>query len=458
MNGLFESLPLWLWFLLALLALFAARGPVHQGILALSRFIHQVLRLAASAISSTEQRLQQRNNEVLLARARDGVEWQIDREFTRVEATVKRELSRYPALHRRLCEQLTAVDEDYVRSAEVPPEPTNWPKAIRAVAEIPAKEDPVVRDVLEIIHSSMRKAEAKALEAYRESARERHQLLKRMMPGWRSILTSLGRVNRNVESVIQRAQTVDRHMERYEGLLQAGERESRRLTFSAMAQFLISSLMLLVAGGAAVLNVHLLSTPLEAILVAESSGFPMAVSAATVLVALQLALGVFILDTLRITRLFPAIGSLADGVRARLFWLLLGLLGALGMVGAALASSGGLSPAATEVEAVTMTGWAAAAIRAGLALVLPLALAFSAVPLESFVNSLRTVIGLCSVLLLRVISVALRVLGALVLRGGAILVRIYDIVIFLPLWLEHKLVSRRRVAPEGHTEGAGSGG
>lgn len=458
MNGLFESLPLWLWFLLALLALFAARGPVHQGILALSRFIHQVLRLAASAISSTEQRLQQRNNEVLLARARDGVEWQIDREFTRVEATVKRELSRYPALHRRLCEQLTAVDEDYVRSAEVPPEPTNWPKAIRAVAEIPAKEDPVVRDVLEIIHSSMRKAEAKALEAYRESARERHQLLKRMMPGWRSILTSLGRVNRNVESVIQRAQTVDRHMERYEALLQAGERESRRLTFSAMAQFLISSLMLLVAGGAAVLNVHLLSTPLEAILVAESSGFPMAVSAATVLVALQLALGVFILDTLRITRLFPAIGSLADGVRARLFWLLLGLLGALGMVGAALASSGGLSPAATEVEAVTMTGWAAAAIRAGLALVLPLALAFSAVPLESFVNSLRTVIGLCSVLLLRVISVALRVLGALVLRGGAILVRIYDIVIFLPLWLEHKLVSRRRVAPEGHTEGAGSGG
>lgn len=458
MNGLFESLPLWLWFLLALLALFAARGPVHQGILALSRFIHQVLRLAASAISSTEQRLQQRNNEVLLARARDGVEWQIDREFTRVEATVKRELSRYPALHRRLCEQLTAVDEDYVRSAEVPPEPTNWPKAIRAVAEIPAKEDPVVRDVLEIIHSSMRKAEAKALEAYRESARERHQLLKRMMPGWRSILTSLGRVNRNVESVIQRAQTVDRHMERYEALLQAGERESRRLTFSAMAQFLISSLMLLVAGGAAVLNVHLLSTPLEAILVAESSGFPMAVSAATVLVALQLALGVFILDTLRITRLFPAIGSLADGVRARLFWLLLGLLGALGMVGAALASSGGLPPAATEVEAVTMTGWAAAAIRAGLALVLPLALAFSAVPLESFVNSLRTVIGLCSVLLLRVISVALRVLGALVLRGGAILVRIYDIVIFLPLWLEHKLVSRRRVAPEGHTEGAGSGG
>lgn len=458
MNGLFESLPLWLWFLLALLALFAARGPVHQGILALSRFIHQVLRLAASAISSTEQRLQQRNNEVLLARARDGVEWQIDREFTRVEATVKRELSRYPALHRRLCEQLTAVDEDYVRSAEVPPEPTNWPKAIRAVAEIPAKEDPVVRDVLEIIHSSMRKAEAKALEAYRESARERHQLLKRMMPGWRSILTSLGRVNRNVESVIQRAQTVDRHMERYEALLQAGERESRRLTFSAMAQFLISSLMLLVAGGAAVLNVHLLSTPLEAILVAESSGFPMAVSAATVLVALQLALGVFILDTLRITRLFPAIGSLADGVRARLLWLLLGLLGALGMVGAALASSGGLPPAATEVEAVTMTGWAAAAIRAGLALVLPLALAFSAVPLESFVNSLRTVIGLCSVLLLRVISVALRVLGALVLRGGAILVRIYDIVIFLPLWLEHKLVSRRRVAPEGHTEGAGSGG
>nr|WP_255771593.1 hypothetical protein [Microbulbifer guangxiensis] len=451
-------MPLWLWFLLALLALFAARGPVHQGLLALSRVVHQVLRLAASSVSAAEQRLQRRNREVLLARAREALEWQIDREFTRVESTVKRELSRYPALHRKLCEQLTAVDEDYVRSAEVPPEPTNWPKAIRAVAEIPAKEDPVVRDVLEIIHSSMRKAESKALEAYRESARERHQLLKRMMPGWRSILTALGRVNRNVESVIQRAQAVDGHMQRYEELLRGGEQESRRLAFSALGQFLVSSLMLGIAAGAAMLNTHLLSTPLQALLGAEPTGFPLASSAAVVLVALQLALGVFILEAVRITRMFPAIGALADNLRARLFWLLFGLLCTLGILGAILAASGsGLSAGPAIPEGTAVASWVAVTIRAGLALVLPMALVFSAVPLESFLNALRAVLGLCGVLLLRVVSLTLRVMGAVVLRSGAVLVHLYDIVIFLPLWMEHKVIFRRRQVAESAAGGAESG-
>ncbi|KUJ82537.1 hypothetical protein AWR36_012160 [Microbulbifer flavimaris] len=463
MQGLFDSLPLWLWFLLALLALFVARGPVHQGVLALSRFIHQVLRLAASAVSSAEKRLQRRNTEVLLARSGQSLERQIDREFTRVESTVKRELSRYPTLHRRLCEQLTAIDEDYVRSAEVPPEPTNWPKAIRAVAEIPAKEDPVVRDVLDIIHSSMRKAEAKALEAYRESARERHQLLKRMMPSWRNILTALGRVNSNVESVLERAKALDGHMQRYETLLREGERESRRLTFSAMTQFLLSTLMLGVVGGAAALNVHLVATPLQAILGGElggePGGFPLAPAAAVVLVALQVVVGLLMLETLRITRLFPALGALADGLRARLFWLLCGLLVVFGLLGAGLAASPEAALAGAVAEGgVVASDWAANAIRAGLALVLPLVLAFTAIPLESFLTSLRTVTGVCGVFLLRVLSLALRVAGAVALRAGAFLVRLYDIVIFLPLWLEQKWLTRRREPVAGTSEGAESGG
>lgn len=104
------------------------------------------------------------------------------------------------------------------------------------------------------------------------------------------------------------------------------------------------------------------------------------------------------------------------------------------------------------------SGWAANAIRAGLALVLPLVLAFTAIPLESFLASLRTVTGVCGVFLLRVLSLALRVVGAVVLRTGAFLVRLYDIVIFLPLWLEQKWVTRHREAAAGASESAESGG
>ncbi|GAA5524119.1 hypothetical protein Maes01_00673 [Microbulbifer aestuariivivens] len=456
MQGLFDSLPLWLWFLLALLALFAARGPVHNSVAALARLIHQLLRLAASAVTSAEKRLQRRNSEVLLAREREALEWQIDRQFTRVEATVKRELSRYSALHRRLTEQLSAVDEDYIRSAELPPEPTNWSKAIKAVADIPAKEDPVVGDVLEIIHSSMRKAESKALEAYRESTRERHLLLKRMMPGWRRILSALGQVNRNVESVIQRSQVLDTHMQRYEALLQEGEGESHRLTISAMAQFLLSSLMLGVAVAAALLNVSLIGPSLQVVLGSGSADFPLAPVAAVVLVALQVAVGLLMLESQRITHLFPAVGALADGVRTRLLWILLALLGLLGLLGAVLASGvGGLSgvDAGGSETAAVASGWAAA-IRAGLALLLPMALTFTAIPLQSFLASLRAVAGVCGVFVLRLFALALRVLGALVSRVGVLLVRLYDIVIFLPLWLEAKWASRRAPLPTSTAKSA----
>ena len=216
MTGIFQSLPPWLWFIIALVALFLARKPVHQGILALARFFHHFLRLGANAVGAAEARLQRRNREVLIAAGRAATERHIEREFDRIEGAMKKELAQYPALHRKLCEQLAAIDEDYVRSAEVPPEPSNWSRAIKAVAEIPAERDSIVGDVLETIHGSMRKAEAKAREAYRESVRERHQLLKRMMPAWRAILKSLGAVNKTVTGVQQRAKVVDGHMARYE--------------------------------------------------------------------------------------------------------------------------------------------------------------------------------------------------------------------------------------------------
>ncbi|MGL6159562.1 hypothetical protein [Microbulbifer sp.] len=456
MTGLLDSPPLWLWFVLALVALFVARKPVHQGILALARFFHQSLRLGANAVAGAESRLQQRNREVLLAAGREAAERHIEREFDRIESVMKKELAQYPALHRKLCEQLTAIDEDYVRSAEVPPEPTNWAKAIKAVADIPAKQDPVVGDVLETINHSMRKAESKALEAYRESARVRHQLLRRMMPHWRSILSILGRVNKSVDSVNRRAKVLDGHMEHYEEILRDSDRAQRMLSSSSLSQFFISAFVLAIAVGGALINFHLIARPMTEMVGGTSyiGNFKVADISALVIILVEITMGLFAMECLRITRLFPVIGALSDKLRMRMMWAAFVLLFFLATVEAGLAfmreilMQEDLAVSAQlrgEEVAAASTGvyWITTAAQMGMGFILPFALTFVAIPLENFIASARTVIGVLVGFALRLLSVVLRLAGTACLRAGGMLVRLYDILIFFPLWLESKYLSWR---------------
>ena len=68
--------------------------------------------------------------------------------------------------------------------------------------------------------------------------------------------------------------------------------------------------------------------------------------------------------------------------------------------------------------------------------ILPFALTFVAIPLESFVQSFRTVMGVVVVLLLRWFAFFLRLIGNIVLNLGNLLINIYDFLIIPFLWIE----------------------
>jgi hypothetical protein len=74
----------------------------------------------------------------------------------------------------------------------------------------------------------------------------------------------------------------------------------------------------------------------------------------------------------------------------------------------------------------------------GMGFILPFALTFVAIPLETFVHSLRTVIGLIGISLLRTLSLTLRLLGNIFLYLGTLLKLVYDLPLFVPLWLEER--------------------
>ncbi|MFB6259107.1 MAG: hypothetical protein ABEJ96_09870 [Thiohalorhabdaceae bacterium] len=117
--NVFLSVVIWLVILAALL--YFARAPVHRLLLSASRGLDRTLRLAAFSVRQAEERVSQRNREVLLAKGREDTERMMEREFDRVDTTVHRELAHYPELHRRMSEAITAIEEDHKKSSEVPP-------------------------------------------------------------------------------------------------------------------------------------------------------------------------------------------------------------------------------------------------------------------------------------------------------------------------------------------------
>ena len=442
--------------IVSVVVLYFARKPAHRIIVSLSRAVHNGLRIAAHAVTQAEKRLVERNREVLLAQGREAAEHIIEREFERVDATLRRDMAEYPALQRQLSEAATRIDEDYQNSTEVPPSPPGWTKAVAAVAKIPSSDDPMVVDILRGINDSLVKAHENAIEEYRIQARERHQLLKTMLPYWRKLQQILGQVDKRVTSLLERSKTIDRHMDEYEQILKGSDKAIRTLSSSSMTQFFIAAFVLAIAVGGAVINFNLIARPMQEMVGGGSYllGFKTANIAALVIILVEVAMGLFLMESLRITRLFPTIGALDDKMRIRMMWASFIMLLTLAGIEAGLAYMRELlsqDDAAlvagllnnTQVIQDSSNRWITTAAQMGMGFILPFALTFVAIPLESFVQSSRTVVGIVGAALLRVLSVTFRVFGNIVRYAGTALTHLYDLLIFAPLWLEGLLGGRR---------------
>jgi cobalamin biosynthesis protein CobD/CbiB len=79
-----------------------------------------------------------------------------------------------------------------------------------------------------------------------------------------------------------------------------------------------------------------------------------------------------------------------------------------------------------------------------LGFILPFALAFIAIPLESLIHSARTVGGVLVLVPVRLAALVLFTLGSLARHTSRVLVQLYDVAIVLPLLGERAVRSWRR--------------
>ena len=454
-----------LWFVFLVVVLYLARGTAHQAIRTASGALAHGLRLAAHSIAHAELRLAARNREVLLAAGREAKERVVEREFERVGETVRKDLTNYPALHRTLSEAITRIEEDHQKAVEVPPEAPGWVRAVEAVAKLDEKYG--AADVLSDIHKSLVRANNEAMQAYRKASGERHALLRRMMPEWRVIQETLTRVNKCVESLLTRSVSIDRHMQEYEDIVRGQDRAVSILQSSSVVHFFVSALVLMVAIGGAAINFSLIARPMAEMVGGTSfiGSYRTADIAALVIIMVEISMGLFLMESLRITRLFPVIGALPDKMRVRMIWITFCILLLLASIEAGLAymrevllqdelATGALLRGQEEAAAALQNEylWITTAAQMGMGFILPFALVFVAIPLETFVHSLRTVLGLAGIAVLRAFALLLRVLSNGFRHLGTLAERLYDLPLFVPLWLESRLTAARTNGDHGMRE------
>lgn len=460
---------------LSLFFLYPARGPLHAVIRAISRAFSGPMRLGARWLLSTAEVLHGRNKMVLLAHGKEEITQSIEREFERVTAVVQRDLHDYPVLQRKLMGEITRIEEDYQKCGEVPPTPPEWTKAVAAVAKIPPTGDGLVQKILGDINHSIEKIEDKAIAEYRRSYESRHKILKGFMPFWRSLNQTLTQVDRNLTGLQESASRIDAQMEKYEQISVNSDKVEHALTSSAMTQFAIAAIVLAIAFGGAFVNYKLIALPMSAMVANDyiTANLQASDIAALVIIFVEASMGLFLMEALRITHLFPRINNMPDKMRRRFMWVAFSLLLTLALVEVALAVlrdwivvegikltselAGGEAAAAAATEESSVVNKIPTIGQMILGFILPWALAFMAIPLEYFIHSARTVLGVGLVVAIRGLAFVLRVVANVARQAGNLLVNLYDVLIFLPLLIERFVRSdgghdagpakSRRVAP-----------
>jgi hypothetical protein len=434
--------------LVAMTLLYLGRSAAHSALRSLAEMVHNGLKIGARSVMATHERLVQRNREVLLEMGRESTERLIEREFQRVNAVVVRDLSSYPSLHRKIADQITRIDEDYREATEVPPSPPEWTAAVESISSIPQPGDPLVARILGDIAKTLNNAHRKAIQEYRKSSGERHRLLRKMLPFWRKLDHTLDRVHDTIASLQERSMTIDRQMGQYEQIRENSDEAVRMLSSSQMTHFISSALVLLIALMGGFINFHLIALPMSEMVGATSYVGPVKTSdiAALVIITTEIAMGLFLMESLRITRLFPVIGRMDDQLRQRMLWVSFGILLTLACVESSLAYMRDLLAADREALTLSLAGIEAAPVRFRwipsigqmvMGFMLPFALAFAAIPLESFIHSSRIVFGAMLAFCLRVVAGTFEFLASMVASLSSMLVHMYDLLIVIPLRLEH---------------------
>ena len=438
-----------LW-LASVVFLWAARAPMLQVLRGLAKSLEHGIEAVAGWCAKTAAELGARHKKTLRAASELELQSRIAREVVRIDDSFAEKLGRYAELQRKVEDLVGGLEDDYKHCGDSPPQVPGWAGAVEAVSAIPDNADPNVRKVLEGIRESMTDAEKRAFKAYKEDTASRHKLLGRMRLTWKEIRTLLAGMKDAVAKAVQTSSKLSRYVDEYDELVRKRESETHARNYSPMKPFLTSLIVMGIAIGGAFVNFQLIALPMSELVPAGArlGGIPVATVSALVIILMEIAVGIFLMDMLGITDLFPKLATAAPSRRRLILGLSLGGLFFLSSIESSLAILREQIVAADAALKHSLAGQAGQVVgiaadsrvpvigQAVLGFVLPWLLALMAIPLEILLDSGRHVLAKAVVLTLHTTGGAVRVAGHALCSLLGALPSVYDVYIAIPLRIE----------------------
>ena len=449
------ALSLLVIFALSMLFLWAARDPMLQVLRGLGKNLDSGLRSIARWCAASAEALQARSRESLLAAAELELHGKVERELNRIDTAFSEKVGQYSTLNRRLDDLLQHLDSDYKKCGDSPPDVPGWAGAVEAVANIPTALDPNVKKVLEGIQGSMRDSEKKALKTYREDTAKRHRILNGMRPDWKVVRSLMSRMQDSVAKALETTSKIDRYVDEYGKVVKERASGTRVAVYSAFKPFFISLLVLTIALGGAFINFQLIALPMSELVPAGAriGSLPVSTVSALVIVLMEAAVGIFLMDMLGITELFPKLQNVPPSRRRLILTLSVGGLFFLASVESSLAilrehiveadAALKLSLAGSESTVVARAADSSIPVigQAVLGFVLPWILAMVAIPLEMLLDSGRHVLAQLAVTALHTLGNVVQMLAHLARYLTSAIPSIYDVYVAIPLRIERMVRS-----------------
>jgi hypothetical protein len=437
------------------LFLYAARVPMQRALRSIAQTVSGGFRLAARWCRGSASELRARSRELALETGRESSERKIELEFHRLENSFGRDLAEFPKLQRKIDDLVSKLDTDYEECRQSPPAAPGWADAVQAVAQVPAQADSTVRSVLEEFRKSAMTSEKKALDEYRKATSKRHKILDTMRPNLKELRRSAEAAAKSCSQALSSTTRIDKHIDDYEKVRAGDDGANRIHAWSAFNAFVISGLVLAVALGGAFINFQLIALPMSELVPANTRllGISVPSIAALVIVLMEVATGMFVMEMLGITNLFPQLHALPTSRRRLILGVAFFGLLLLACIESSLAILREHLVAAETALKQSLAGAAAAGAAAAdvarpieskipmigqavLGFILPWILAMVAIPLEVMVRNGGPVGLLGLSLAADGMSYTMRVIGS-ALRYLALAVRsLYDVYIIIPLQFE----------------------
>lgn len=431
----------------SMLFLYLARTPLHLALDSLNDGISGGMQKIADWIKAVVIKMQEKNRKVLLESSIAESEQKIAQEFKRVDASYTKHLADYPALHLKLDEGIAVIDADFKECGQAVPEAPGWNDAVESIANIKgsASGDRVIEKMLKELQRSAVDGEKQALAEMRKTSSKRHKILSGMAPVWNKLLKAMSEVDKKVSLVLETSGKIEKYMQEYEKVRAGGEDSIDMLSSKATKLFVFSVIVITVAGFGAFVNFQLIALPMSELVPAGTRVLGMHVSdiSALVIVTLEIVLGIFLMEALGITNIFPQIAGMTLGKRRMLLYAaLLGLFflasveAALAVLREHIAATNAATTQALAGQAATTAGLEGSKItvigQATLGFTLPWILAMVAVPLEMLIESSQHVLTKVVILLIKMFGYFIGMIGHLINTLMKTIIHIYDAYIIIP--------------------------